>query len=854
MEALFVERLAEAKTRRERARVWRQAGLDVLRRAPAERWRRSQPSTGGGLMATAARDIRFALRAFVRQPGATALVLLTLTLGIGATTAVFSLLDGLFLRPFPFREPDRLMYLDETAPKWNLDYTGIFYGDFVAWREHTRAFEGMALLDTEGANVWDGSTSERLDVTRTTYDFPAVLGVAPLLGRTFAAEEDRPAGAAVVLLSEGYWRRRFAGARDVVGRSLTIDGVAHTVVGVMPQAAEFPDRTDLWLPLAKDPAMPCCSYSYRGIGRLRPGVSLTQARADLAEAQKPLWAAHDTEHVVSPVMLPLRDHLVADYRVIGMALGVGVALVLLIACANVASVMLARAIFRQREIGIRSALGATAGQVTRQLLTESLVLSVAAGLLGTGLGRWALHRLVAGLPDRLPGWASFAVDWRAGVFALLIVGVTAVLFGLAPAVQARHQDGSHALIVGSRGGSPTAPQRRTLNALVVGEIALASVLLIGGGLLLRAYQAVAGADPGYRVDHVLSFRLAPPSSTYPDGSDHLVLYDRIMASLRALPDVESVGAINCPPLGCHLGQLYRGEGQAEAPDGHNPVVLTRLASPDYFATMGIRLLRGRLLRPGDGAPGTRPAVVVNESFAKLKWPDLPDPTGRWIGSGSDTTNRMTVVGVVADVRHYGLDRPARPGVYLPMGIMAGQTDPPAFSIVLRTRRNPTTALEPVRAVMSRIDPTLALYQVGTMTEAVERSLGLRRTFSWLLAVFAGIALALAVGGVYAVLSYLVGRRTRELGIRITLGAERRQVLGLVLRQGVVLVGIGLAIGLPAALLAGRGLTSLLVGVSANDPATFLVVAGALLVTGLLAALVPARRASAVDPRVALTDE
>ncbi len=805
-------------------------------------------------MATVLRDIRFALRAFVRQPGATALVLLTLTLGIGATTAVFSLLDGLFLRPFPFQAPERLMYLDETAPKWNLEYTGVFYGDFVGWREHTRAFEAMALYATEGANVWDGSTSERLDVARTTYEFPEVLGVKPLLGRTFTVEEDRPGGAPVVLLSERYWRRRFASAQDAVGRSLTVDGVPRTVVGVMPRAAEFPERTDLWLPLAQDPAMPCCSYSYAGIGRLRPGVSLSQARADLLEAQKPLWEAHDKEHVVSPTTLPLRDLLVADYRVIAIALGVGVALVLLIACANVASVMLARAIFRQREIGIRAALGATTGQVTRQLLTESLVLAVAAGLLGGGLGRWALHQLVTGLPDKLPGWASFAVDWRAGVFALLVVGVTAVLFGLAPALQARRQDGRHALIVGSRGGSPTAPQRRTLNALVVGEIALASVLLIGGGLLLRSYHAVAGADPGFRADHVLSYRLAPPSSTYPAGTDHLALYDRIMTSLRALPEVERVGAINCPPLGCHLGQFYRAEGQAEAPDGHDPVVLTRFASPDYFAAMGIRLLRGRLLRPGDGAPGTRPAVVVNESFAKLKWPDGPDPTGRWIGSGSDTTNRMTVVGVVADVRHYGLDRPSRPGIYVPMDVMAGQTDPPAFSIVLRTRGNPTAAVEPVRAVMRRIDPTLALYQVGTMTEAVARSLGLRRTFSWLLAVFAGIALALAVGGVYAVLSYLVGRRTRELGIRITLGAERRQVLTLVLRQGLVLVGIGLAIGLPAALLAGRGLRSLLAGVSANDPATFAVVAGALVVTGLLAALVPARRASAVDPRVALTDE
>ncbi|HKG92272.1 MAG TPA: ABC transporter permease [Gemmatimonadaceae bacterium] len=862
MESLLVEAL-ERSSGLARVGVWIAAAWDVVRCAPVEHlrhWRRRRRQaelealttleTTGSLMSALAHDLRFALRAFARQPGATALVVLTLALGVAANTAVFSLLNGLFLRPFAFPQPERLVYLDETAPRWKLEFTGIHYPDFAAWRKDAgRAFEGMALFSDASFNLSDDTGAERVAGAFVTHDFAGVLGIRPVLGRTFTPEEDVPDGPPVVVIGHALWQNRFGGARDAVGKTLRIGGRPRTVVGVMPPEAEFPGGVQLWMPLGGDPTQGCCSYSYGGVGRLRPGVTVEQAKAELFRVHGPVWAQRDKERVVSPRIMPLRERFVADYRVIAGALGTGVVLVLLIACANVASVMLARAVFRQREIAVRMALGASASRVARQLLTESLALAAAAGALGTLVGHWAVRLLLRAVPEQLPGWARFDPDARTVLFSVGVVMVTAVLFGYVPALHARRQQVRDALAAGgTRSASPSTAQRRLLDALVVAEIALASVLLVGGGLLVRAYQHARDVDPGFSADDVLTFRISLPRVRYETGQSQLAFYEELLRRLRALPGVRSAGAITCPPLGCHEGNFLDAEGQPT----FEPVVLVRRATPEYIDAMGIRLLHGRTFTDADGRKGGPRVAIVNESFARGVWPGVADPTGRRIRHrGEDSAAWRTVVGVTKDVKHYGLDLPMRPGLYLPAAMFAN-TDGPgrigSLAVVIRASGgDPGALVAPAREIVRQMDPELPIYQARTMREALDRSLALRRTFAWMLGAFAGIALALAVGGIYAVLSYVVGRRTHEIGIRMALGAQRAQVLRLVTRQGLALVLVGLLLGLPAAFAATRALSSLLLDVSPRDPLTFAAVAAALALTGTLAALVPARRASSVDP-------
>ncbi|HEU4628282.1 MAG TPA: ABC transporter permease, partial [Gemmatimonadaceae bacterium] len=801
-------------------------------------------------------DLRFAARSFGRQKGATAVVLVTLTLAVAANVAVFTLVNALFLRPFPFPQPDRLVYLNEQAPRWNLEFTGINYPDFDAWRRGAHRFAAMALMDQGSVNLAAGRSAERVQAAWVTYDMPAVLGIRPVLGRSFTREEDVPSGPDVVVIGYGLWQSHFAGARDVIGRTLRINSRPRTIIGVLPPEAEFPGGIQLWLPLGGDPNQTWQAYSYDGLARLEPGVTLEQARQDLLAAQRPIWEARDTARVVSPRIMPLRDRFVADFRVTGTALAAGGILVLLIACANVAGAMLARAVFRQREMGIRMAMGASTRRMTRQLLTESVALAAVAGLLGTLLGWWGLRLLVLSAPDQLPGWVRLGLDGRVIAFSVAMVGVTACLFGLVPALQVRRLDVRDSLAAGSARSSSSGQQRRLLDGLVVAEIALAAVLLVGGGLLARAYANVRAVAPGFRVDSVATFRVALPQAAYPSGLAQRAFYERVLQGLRALPGVRRAGVISCPPLSCHWGSFYEAEGAGpSADDASDPVVLTRIASPDYFAALDIPLRHGRFYRENEGLPGGRPVAVVNESLARRLWPGVDDPTGRRFRQRGDTSGRwMTVVGVAADVKHYGLAQPSRPGLYIPLASTDSTDSYGALAFVMQTSVEPTAVIPAARAVVRGVDPELPLYDVTTMRTALEKSLGLRRTTALALVTFAAIALTLAVGGMYAVLSYVVGRRRHEIGIRMALGARRGQVVRLVVGQGLRLVTVGLLLGLGGALLASRVLASTLVGVTPRDPAVYAIVAAVLAVTATVAALVPARRAAAVDPRLSLADD
>ena len=860
IEAMFLEELEAAHDKGWGAslRVVLAAAWDLTRRAPYEHWRRrGRRVNRESAMRSFVGDLRYAIRSFSRQPGPTALILLTLVLGVAANTAVFAIVDGLFLRPFPFREPDRLVYLNERAPSWNLELTGINYPDFHGWRERARVFKSMALWSPTSVNLADESGAERVDGLAVTYDYADVLGVRPLLGRTFTKEEDGPTPTHVVVISYGLWASRFAGARDVVGKSLRINSVPHTIIGVLPPEGSFPGTVRFWVPLNGDPNQTGGSYSYEGIARLKPGVTIAQARADLNRAHEPIWAATDTGHVVSPRLDGLRDQFVSQYRVMGKALGAGAILVLLIACANVAGAMLARSVFRRREIAIRMALGASARRVGRQLITESLALAAVAGVAGTLVGQWGVRALVAAAPDQIPDWVQMNADARTIIFAVVVIVVTAVVFGLVPALQPRRADPATSLVAAASARTSLAlPQRRMLDALVVVEIALALVLLASSGLLVRAYAHLRTTDPGFRADGVTLFRLALPRTKYVGGAAQQAFYERLAARLEAIPGVSDVGITTCLPFTCHQGNFLMAEGAPPvAPGGSRPVVLTRYASPSYFRTMGIELVRGRIFEPDEARPRGPHPVVINEQLAKQLWPDVTDPVGRRMIWNGDTTSTswMTVVGVVRDVRHYGLVQPMRPGFYMSTDEIDSTTSRPAFGVAVRSIGSAASVAAGARAAVRALDPELPLIDLRTATSAVERSIATPRMVALAFGAFGVVALTLALGGIYAVLSYVVGRRRQEIGIRMALGARRGQVVRLVIRQGLLLVGLGVAIGLPLALLATGSLASLLVDVSTRDPLTYVAAVVLLAGTAIVSALIPARRAAAVDPKTVLSD-
>jgi predicted permease len=859
IEALFADQAADARARGPLCHAAFVAGAawDLVRRAPYEHWRRrGRHRYEDSPMRSFLADLRFAVRSFGRQPGAIALIVLTLTLGIAANTAVFAIVDGLFLRPFPFPEPGRLVYLNERAPSWNLELTGINYPDFHTWRGRASTFESMALWGEASVNLADPSGAERVNGLAVTWDFAKTLGVRPVLGRTFTREEDGPTPSRVVMIGYGLWQTRFAGSRDVVGRPLRINSQPYTIVGVLPREAEFPGNTQFWLPLNGDPNQKGENYGYDGIGRLKRGITIEQARADLMRAHAPIWVARDSAHVVSPRLDGLRDRFVSNFRATGNVLGAGALLVLLIACANVAGAMLARSIFRGREIAIRQALGASARRVARQLITESLALAAVAGVAGTFLGRWLLHLLLTFGPGQIPAWVQLQFGVRTIVFAVLVIAATALVFGLAPALQARRADVTAQLVSGGAGtrASVGIPQRRMLDALVVVEIALALVLLAGSGLLVRAYTSLRNTDPGFRPDGVLTFRLALPQAKYPSALAQRQFYSTVVDRLAATPGVQSAGVVTCLPFGCHWGMFLRAEGASPpSRNAFNPVVLTRYASARYFETMGIRLVRGRFFTDTEGGPTGPHPVVINEQLAKQLWPNVADPVGkRMIWSGDTTsTDWLTVVGVVRDVRHYGLVKPMIGGLYR----SAFETDTvqplASLGIAVRSVSGEATVVGAARAIVKALDPELPLIEVRSAQAALDRSFADRRTIAFVFAAFAGIALALALGGIYAVLSYVVGRRRHEIGIRMALGARRGQVVGLVVRQGLRLVAVGVLIGLPISLVALRELSSLLVGVSARDPLTYSVAILLLAATAAVSALIPARRAAGVDPKTAL---
>jgi predicted permease len=851
MEEVFLQarREAHASGRLTGAGVWLRAGSDLLfasLRALAGSSRRTHLSPAERRSWMLGTELRYALRSFRRQRAATTLVVTMLTLGIAANIVVFSLINSLFLRPFQFAEPERLVYFNEKAPSWNLERVGISYPDFVQWRKNGRVFDSLALYSDASFNLSDDQGAERILGAEVTYDFLAVIGVHPVLGRFFTAEEDRPNAAHVTAISERMWRDRFGGRQDVLGKALRLNGVPFEIVGVLPRVAEFPSEALLFVPLAEDPNQESTSYSFDGIGRLKPGVSLQEAETDLLRAHQPIWETRDKDKNVTPIVRPLRDELVQNFTTIAAALFAAVTLLLAIACANVAAVMLARAIARRKEMGIRLAVGANRMRLLRQLFVENVLLATAGGVLGVLAGRWAFHLLVTSLDDGLPYWVSPVLDARIVGFSVLLTVVTTVLFGWAPALHAVRGDLRSAMN-DSVGGTTASPGgRRTLTWLVAAEFTIASILLAGGGLLFRAFDQVRHVNPGFAADHVLTFSISLPAANYKDGAARIGFWNQLLERLRATPGVQAASVINCPPLSCHLGNFFRIEGRPPLKPGEtNPVVLTRFASEGYFESMGIRLKAGRFFTPQDGRPGTPPVVIVNENFARMAWPAEKDVVGKRIAFNGLKNPWMDVIGVTGEVKHYGLERPMRPGLYFPAQMLPDRTS--AMAVIIRTSGEPEGFTFTAKSIVQQIDPALPLYRIRTMDQALAQSMRTRALYSWMLAVFAGMALVLALGGTYGVTSYLVTQRTREIGIRMAMGAGAGDILRSVLRGSLVAIVVGMALGLSTVIGLANRLGDMLFGVPPYDPLIHATAAAALILAAILANWLPARRAARTDP-------
>lgn len=807
-------------------------------------------------------DTRYALRQILRRPGFTVVLVLTLALGIGANTAVFSVVNGVVLRPLPYPDPDRLVVVWSQFPTMELMEFPSSWAEFEDYRNETRSFEDLGIWGRTQRTLTGGESPERLDVVYLSWTMFSVLGVEPAVGRAFDAQEDVAGQDDVVLLSHALWTRRFAEDPTVVGSTIELDGRSIVVLGVMPESFAFPDPdTDAWIPAGIDTASPPSRSNHfaRILGRLAPGVTLEAATLELGrlvegwEADQSLGHSWSTAH---PAFLrPLQADVVGDVRTSLLVLLGAVGLVLLIACANVANLLLVRADGRARELSVRSAMGAGRGRIVRQLVTESLLLAFLGGVAGLVVARVGLASLLALAPADIPRLDRVGLDGTVLAFTAAATLLSGLLFGLAPAFRVLRTDLRAALHSGgARGGTAGKERFQLRGILVVGQTALAVMLLIGGGLLLRSFGNLTQIDPGFSSDAVLSAALSIPTSSYPEPDDVTRFYADLLSRVEAIPGVASAGLVRTPPL---TGSLppndIEFEGRPTSPDDPPLNSDIQVVSSGYFETMGIPLLVGREFDDTDDE-ASEVVAVVDEPFARRFFGEPSAALGAMVRQfGAPEFAR--VVGVVGSVRQEQLQSEPRAHLYL----LHAQTPRTWFpirgmSVLARTELEPEALVGSVRAEVRTLDPNLPVFGETTVRETVRGSMAAERFNLFLQLVFAGIALILAAIGIYGVLSYQVQQRTREIGIRLALGAERGGIVGLVVRQGMGLVVVAVVIGVSGALLTGSVLSSLLYDVSARDPLTYAAVTCVLVSVAALACWLPARRASAVDPQSALRSE
>ncbi len=820
----------------------------------------AQSKQGGRLMTAFGQDLRYGLRQLGKTPLFTIATVLTLALGIGANTAIFSVVDAVLLRPLPFPESHRLVNVWNQLTGEGLPQMWLSEPEFLFYREQQRIFDGLAVYASSGGNLTGSGEPLRVSISNVSDGFFSILGASPLLGRTFIAEEDTPGKDQVLLLEHGFWKRRFAGDPGIVDKDVVLNSKTYRVVGVMPPGFAFPrGGVDMWTPMAIDPAKPNDrgSHYLLAIARLRPGVSVATAAQEMNRLALEMDDPYNYKRMGwGAYAVPLRDAYVGESQRALLVLLGAVGFVLLIACANVANLMLARAAAREKEVAIRFALGSSRWRIMRQLLTESLLLALTGAVLGMLLANWAIPPLLALAADQIPQELAIGVDTRVLAFTLAVAVLTGLLFGIVPAWQAGRTDLQEVLTEGGR-SSATGLRKRFRQTLVVGEVAIALVLLIGGGLMLRSFSSLLRVNPGYGTEGILTFKLALPLARYDTRSKNAQFFRETLERIRALPAVRATGAVAYLPLSSDSSS---GTVMVEdLPPVHPPMPYGffetdyRAATPGYLETMQIQVVRGRWIEPGDGS-GAPLVAIVDETFARRAWPDK-DPIGRRVtfSQNSDGTQRWrSIVGVVRHVKHYGLTTDGREQLYYPLD----QDDFGGRSMYVAVRgpADPKMLLNSIRGEVAKADPELPVYDVHTMEERLAASVGLERLTVLLVGGFGVLALVLASVGIYGVISYSVTQRTREIGVRMALGAGPGEILGMVLRSGILLTLLGIVLGLAAGLGLTRLMQSLLYGVSATDPATFFTVPLLLMAVAALACWVPARRAARVDPMVALRYE
>jgi predicted permease len=810
----------------------------------------------GHFIGTVWRDLRFGVRTLLKSPAFTVVAVLSLALGIGANTAIFSVVNGILLRPLPYPEPDRIVDVWHTPPQASFPGQRIFSvspANYLDWKQQSRSFEQMAVYQYAGFSLSDGGEPVRVTGAAVSSDLFSVLRSPVGRGRAFSAEEEQPGRDQVVVLGHGLWQRAFGANPDIVGRTVNLNSRGYTVVGVMPPGFEFPEEAELWVPLAwgAEERQTRAIHDYTVVARLKQGVALEQARAEMNTISSRLEQQYPEDNKGwGATVVPLHEDLVGDVRPALLVLFSAVGFVLLIACANVANLMLARGANRRKEIALRIALGATRGRIVRQLLCESVLLAVVGGLLGLLLARWGAQLLVRLSSGSLPHASEVGVDaWALG-FTLLVSVAAGALAGIAPALQFSRNEISETLKQGTGRTGGGSVRQRTRRALVVVEVALSLILLVGAGLMIRSFWKLQNVDPGFDTSNALTLRvpLAPPR--YAEPQQQLAFHDRVLEQIRALPGVVAAGSTTTLPLtGGGSKQPFTVEGQPAPPVAEQPLAQTRYVSPDYFRAAGIPVRRGRAFddRDGDGAPQV---VIISEAMARRFFPGQNPVGQRLTPSFHLKQGAREIVGVVGDVKSSGLDAEMAATMYLPYR----QSPRPWLSFVVRTASDPQGLVQPVTRAVYSVDKEQAVTGVRTMEQVLAESLSGRRFNMTLLITFAALALLLAAVGVYGVMSYTVMLRRRELGIRMALGARAGDVLRLVLGQGLALTLVGVAVGLAGAYGLTRLMASLLYGVTATDFLTFGSVSGVIVVVGLLASFLPARRATKVDPLVALRSE
>ncbi len=810
-------------------------------------------------------DVRFGARALRKAPGFAAVAVLTLALGIGANTAVFSVVKAVLLAPLPYDQPDRAVTI---WSRWkNTDKTWVSDREVLDYRERSRALAEVAAWAAGQANLTGGSADpERVGSAGVTINLFSTLGARAAVGRTFVDGEDQPGRDRVAIISHGVWQRRYGGDPAIVGRTIELDGRSSTVVGVMPADFRLPtdysenaaEPTQVWQPYRLDPSEDARgSHGLYAVGRLAAGATPASASADLARITARLTAEgrYEAASGFTAFALPMDDDILGAVRPAIVLLSAAVAFLLLIACANVANLLLARGETRQREIAVRCAVGAGHLRVARQLFTESLLLSA----LGTAFGlavAWAGVRVLAAWNlEAIPRVGAVRLDASALAFAAIATLLTSVLFSLAPVIRALRPDLTGGLKEGGQTSTASGHRLHVRDVIVVGEIALAVLLAIGAGLMVRSLWNLQRIDLGFNPDRVLTLRVSLPEATYPAAPDVVRLFDRLLERVRTLPGVEQAGAVRSLPLASTIGDWGLDvEGFVESP-GNRANGDWQVVTPGALEAMGERLVRGRLFTEADTADAGQVAVV-NQTMARRYWPD-GNPIGRRIRMGSNAGRPwITVVGIVADVRHNRLDGPSKEKFYRPHAQFANSTGfaPRSMTLVVRASTDPLSLAGPIRQALARLDRRLPVADVRTMDEVVAAAVTTARFTGFLLALFAALAMLLSAIGIYGVLSYLVSARTREIAIRMALGATGGDVLRQVLRQGAVLGAAGIALGTAAAAGLTRLMQALLRGVTATDPATFATIPVALVVVALAASAIPAWRATRVDPIVTIRSE